>query len=181
MIAKRVCPMCQGTGIRMIQTSSMFGLLKKEVPSTCDHCNGQGYVLDMPTCKFCNGQGLVGNERDICRACNGTGKADSFAFIPRSQLKPGTIFERRCDKCGNATFELMSSVEEYKLTKSWEREEELRQVEMQERVKVRCTECAHTYTIPVDPELHQTLSSEEIVALEQIGVNLGFLNRPGAR
>ena len=165
----------------MIQTSSMFGLLRKEVPATCDHCNGKGYVVEMPSCKVCNGQGLVGNEREICRACNGTGKADSFAFIPRAQLKPGAIFDRRCDKCGGASFEVVSEVEEYKLTKSWEREEELRQIETHERVKVRCTECQHSYFIPVDPEMHKVLSSDELVALEQIGFNISSLHQQQLR
>jgi DnaJ-class molecular chaperone len=175
MVVKKECPFCQGTGVQMIQTASFLGLIKKEIPATCDHCSGLGYIVELPTCKFCEGQGLVGNERDVCRACNGTGKADAFAFVPSKMLKPGTIFQRRCDRCSGNTFEIMSGVEQFKLTKSWEREEELRQVEIVEKVKVRCTSCGQVYHIPIDPEWHQELESDMVSSLEDMGMNLNFL------
>jgi len=175
MISKKTCPWCQGSGIRMIPTSYLFGLLKREVPASCEHCNGTGYVIEMPPCRFCEGQGLVGNEREICRACNGTGKAGEFAMIPREKLKLGVVFARRCDKCGAGSFEIVTDIETKKLTKSWEREEELRQVEIIEQVKVRCVACGHSYHIPVDPEMHQELSDEDISRLESLGLNLSFM------
>lgn len=175
MIVKKTCPVCQGSGVCMIETSSFFGLLRKNIPATCDHCNGKGYIVETPACHFCEGQGLVGNERDICRACNGTGKVGTFGFIPRQRLKPGTHFERRCDECGASTFEIVSEVEDFKLTKTWEREEELRQVEILERVKVRCAACGQVYHIPLHKDLHQELSSEDLKALEDLGMNLSFM------
>ena len=179
MLKRQNCPYCDGTGVRMIQTSSMFGLLKKELPQTCENCNGRGIVVVFDTCRFCEGQGLVGNERDICRACNGTGHADVFAFIPRNILKPGVFFERRCDQCGHGKFELTSTIEEYKLTKSWEREEELRQVEVIERVKVRCCGCGQSYYIPLDPNWNGHVDSEQIGVLEDMGLNVSFLYGKG--
>lgn len=175
MLVKRTCPFCQGTGVRMVQTSSFLGLIKKEVPSTCDQCGGDGHIHEFSTCLFCEGQGLIGNEREICRACNGTGRVDTFGFIPRSLLKPSTLFERRCDQCGERTFEMVSGVEEHKMTRTWEREEELRQVEIVERIKVRCTSCGQNYHVPVNPDWHGELSPEAIGRLEDMGVNLTFM------
>ena len=182
MIAKKDCPFCQGTGVRMIQGSSLFGLLKKEIPAACENCDGTGQMVETPPCTFCDGQGLVGNEREICRSCNGTGHADSFGFIPLSRLHPGTLFDRRCDKCGEHTFEILTDIEKHKLTKTWEKEEELRQVEIIERVKVRCSACNHTYFIPIDAAdttWHQELTSEEMTILEDMGINLGFMYQKG--
>lgn len=175
MIVKKVCPYCNGSGVVIVQTSSFLGLIRKEVPSACDTCSGTGQVVEMPACSFCEGQGLVGNEREICRACNGTGRADAFGFIPRSRLKAGTLFERRCDKCGDRTFEIVSDIEVHKLTKSWEREEELRQVELIERVKVKCVACSQTYFIPIDANWHQEMTDDVLTVLEDIGMNLSFL------
>jgi DnaJ-class molecular chaperone len=174
MLIKKTCPFCQGTGIRMVQTSSMFGLLRKEIPTTCEECNGNGHVVELPSCPFCEGQGLVGNEREICRTCNGTGRVDAFGFIPRELLRPGTLFARRCDQCSEGTFEIVSNIEEHKMTRSWEREEELRQIEVVERVKVRCSSCGHSYHIPVSPEWHGKLTPEITGNLENMGVNLSF-------
>ena len=136
-------------------------------------------MIEMPPCGFCEGQGLVGNEREICRACNGTGKAGEFALIPRDRLMPGVLFARRCDKCGAGSFEIVTNIETKKLTKSWEREEELRQVEIIEQVKVRCDACGHSYYIPVDHEMHQELTTEEVSRLEGLGLNLSFMHRQG--
>jgi len=175
MIEERTCPYCDGSGITIIQTSSLLGLIKKEIPSSCENCGGRGKVYNIATCKFCEGQGLVGNESEICRACNGTGKIDVFSFIPRERLKPGVTFNRRCESCGHNVFEIRSEIESIKLTKSWEREEELRQIEMVERVKVRCTNCNNTYFIPVDEDTHQVLSPQQIAAAENMGMNLSFI------
>jgi DnaJ-class molecular chaperone len=175
MILKKVCPYCSGSGVLVVQTSSFLGLIKKEVPTSCNYCEGSGQVFEMPSCKFCDGQGLVGNEREICRACNGTGHADSFSFIPRDKLRPGTIFDRRCDQCGARSFEIQTAVEVHKLTKTWEREEELRQVELIERVKVRCVSCNHTYYIPIDKNSHQDMTDETLKTLEDYGMNLSFM------
>jgi len=175
MLEKETCPFCQGSGVRMIETSSMFGLVKKQVPVTCDQCEGTGYKVSLPECRFCEGQGLVGNEREICRACNGTGRIDSFGFIPREMLKPGVHFDRRCDQCGSDTFEIMSDVQEFKETRSWEREEELRQVDIVEKVKVRCNACGHNYHIPVNANWHVKVAPELEPEVERQGINLSFM------
>lgn len=175
MIVKKQCPFCLGSGIRMVQTASLFGLLKKEVPTTCENCGGSGFIVETPVCKICEGQGLVGNEREICRACNGTGRADSFAFIPRSRLKPGQVFERHCDQCAATKFEVVSGIEQHKQYRSWENEEELRQIEIVERVKVRCMACGEGYYIPVDDDLHSELTPELVGKLEEMGVNMTYL------
>jgi len=175
MIVKKSCPYCNGSGVVIVQTSSFLGLMKKETASGCSNCGGTGQVVETAPCRFCDGQGLVGNEREICRSCNGTGRADAFGFIPLSRLHVGTHFERRCDKCGSRSFEIVSEIETVKLTKTWEREEELRQVELVERIKVKCASCTQTYHIPIDRTWHQELSSEELRTLEDIGVNLSFM------
>lgn len=175
MLIERVCAFCQGTGIKTIQSSSFLGLIKKEIPATCEQCNGQGRVFEMSNCTFCEGQGLVGNESEICRACNGTGKVDGFSFIPKGKLKNGIAFNRRCESCGNNEFEIVGEIETVKLTKSWEREEELRQIEYVERVKVRCISCRNTYHIPIDKEQHQELTEDQIALLTKMGVNLAFM------
>jgi hypothetical protein len=179
MIVKKQCPFCQGSGVKLVQVSSFLGLIRRELPTTCDNCGGSGQLVEMPTCKVCEGQGLVGNERELCRVCNGTGRADNFAFIPRAKLQPGLMFERRCDDCGAMSFEIVSPLEERKLVKSWEREEELRQVEIVEQVKVRCVACGNSYYIPIDKEWHQELSGDEIGLLENVGVNLSFMYQRG--
>ena len=175
MITKKECPYCQGSGIILVQTSSLFGLFKKEISTTCQNCNGKGLVVETPMCKSCEGRGLVGNEREICRTCNGTGRADSFSFVPRSKIKQGLVFERRCDLCKANAFEIDSEIEQKKITKSWQREEELRQVEIIEQVKVHCTNCGQTYYIPLDQEWHQELSTEMIGDLEELGYNVSFM------
>jgi hypothetical protein len=175
MITMKDCPYCQGTGVRMIESSALFGLRRKATPVTCDNCNGKGRIVETPICDFCEGQGLVGNEREICRACNGTGHCESFGFIPKVKLRPGTLFERRCDKCGEHTFEIISEIEHQKLTKTWEREEELRQVEYIDRIKVRCISCSQNYFIPVSASWHHELSTEDVGKLEDLGINLSFM------
>lgn len=175
MLTKEQCEFCQGSGVRMIETSSLFGLIRKSIPASCDQCGGQGYRIVLPVCKFCGGQGLIGNEREICRACNGTGRCDAFGFIPRAMLQPGLIFDRRCDQCSERTFEIVSGIQEQKLMRSWEREEELRKVEYVEQVKVRCSSCGLTYFVPVNAEWHTEISDEEQRDLQDMGINLSFM------
>jgi hypothetical protein len=50
----------------------------------------------------------------------------------------------------------------------------LRQIEVVERVKVRCSSCGHSYHIPVSPEWHGKLTPEITGNLENMGVNLSF-------
>lgn len=177
MLIERGCPFCQSTGVTVVQTSSFLGLIKKEIPSNCTNCLGRGKTYEMPTCKFCNGQGLVGNESEVCWACNGTGKVDAFAAIPRDKLRPGTIFERRCANCSGHSMEIAGEIEVRKITKSWEKEEELRSVEMVEYVKVTCPACNSGYSIPLDDDLNQELNPDEIRRLEDLGMNLDFMYR----
>ena len=175
MLQKTACVSCAGSGIRMIETSSMLGLIKKQVPVTCEDCVGKGQVLEIPTCETCAGRGLLGNENEICRTCNGTGHLDSFALIPMELVQVGTVFARHCDRCKNDQFELVEPREQHRITRSWEAEEELRKVDMIERVKVKCTGCANTYYIPVDPRHHQPVPAELIPEIEDHGLSLSFL------
>ncbi len=175
VLIKKSCPFCQGTGVTMVLTSKFLGLIKKEIPSNCTNCAGVGMTYEMPTCKFCEGQGLVGNESEVCWGCNGTGKVGAFAAIPREKLIPGTIFQRRCSDCGSNSMEIEGEIEMRKLTKSWEKEEELRSIEMREYVKVKCPECNASYSIPLDKNLNKELPLDEIRRLEEIGINLDFM------
>jgi DnaJ-class molecular chaperone len=176
MLIRTSCPECAGSGVQIIQTSSLWGLRKRETPVTCEACRGSGESRVLPDCEYCDGRGLVGNENEICRACNGTGHIDAFAMIPRDLLQPGTIFGRRCDSCGNSMFILESGIESYKLNRSWEAEECLRQVEIIERVKVHCSSCPHSYFIQVAPGLHKDLDEAQVAQLEDLGLDMSFLN-----
>ncbi|MCC7478473.1 hypothetical protein IT575_08415 [bacterium] len=175
MLHKTACESCAGSGIRMIETSSLLGLLKKQVPITCEDCNGKGEVLEIPRCETCGGRGLLGNENEICRTCNGTGHLDSFALIPLELVQPGTTFARHCDRCKNDQFEIVSLKEQHRITRTWEAEEELRKVDIIDRVKVKCTGCSNTYYITVDPRHHLPVPVELIAELENQGLNLSFL------
>ena len=175
MLQKRTCPMCLGSGVRMVETSKLFGLLKRNVPATCEGCRGQGTYYETQPCEICEGQGLVGNESESCRACNGTGKADTFAFIPRRLLTPGTLFARRCESCPATQLEIVSEIEDFTIMKSWESEEELREKEIVNRVKVRCPECSHSYYIRLNPEWNQEIPEDQHQVLENLGFNLSFL------
>lgn len=175
MLHKTNCATCAGSGIRMIETSSMLGLIKKQVPVTCEDCAGKGLILEIPVCETCGGRGLLGNESEICRTCNGTGRIDSFAMIPLELVRTGTVFARHCDQCKNDMFEIVSDPEEHRVTRSWEAEEELRKADIQQRVKVKCTSCSNGYYITVDPRHHQQIPVELIPELEEHGINLSFL------
>lgn len=177
MLVRTSCPECAGSGVRIIQTSSLFGLKKRETPTTCDACHGTGEMKSLPLCSFCDGRGLVGNESELCRSCNGTGHIDNFALIPRELLVTGTEFERRCDRCGELSFRIESPLETVKLHRSWEVEESLRQYETIERVGVKCLSCGNKYSIQVDSNFHHKLDQASVTQLEELGLNLGFLFR----
>jgi len=168
MLLKEKCAECGGTGISFIETSSFLGLIKKQVPISCPTCGGKGYTLRPTPCKYCDGRGLIGNEKAVCRVCNGTGKADEFAWVPRSKLVPGTMFPRVCTFCRTRTsHEILTEVVVKERTVSWEEEDSLRQVHREEQVRVRCTECDDTYWLIVDPEAHPeelTPEMEEFLA-----------------
>jgi hypothetical protein len=175
MLQRSECQVCQGTGVLMVQTSAMWGLLSKTVPSPCGTCAGSGHSLALPACKICQGRGLVGNESEICRSCNGTGHIDSFAMIPLELLHPGTQFHRRCDSCGSGEFEIRSEIKSEKLYKTWDDAEEFRQYELVEKVAVSCTRCPNHYEITIDPAYHKVLDSDTAMELENLGLDLTFL------
>jgi len=111
-------------------------------------------------CGHCSGRGLLGNEQEICRLCNGTGNLDGFSEIPRAELRPGTTFIRKCDKCGSEVFEIGGEIETIKVQKSWGLEVELREYETRAQVKIRCLQCANSYTVPVNSAVHDKVSAE---------------------
>jgi RecJ-like exonuclease len=165
----------------MVQTSSMWGLMKRELPTTCEDCHGQGYTVDIPVCEICDGRGLVGNESEVCRSCNGTGKVDSFALIPLALLIPSTHFQRRCEQCGSDFFELRTPVQQKKIYRSWDPVEELREYELVDTVSVACTQCGNAYDIQVDPKYHQPLDPDAAAEFERLGLNLGYMYQPRAQ
>jgi len=163
-LIKETCEECGGSGVVFLQTSSFLGLIRKQVPATCSSCGGKGYHLTQPQCKYCEGRGLIGNEREVCRACNGTGYGDQFRWIPRSELKLGRTFQRNCLICKRkTTFEIITPIESKEEVVSWEEEESLRKRRTIERVKVQCNECHDSYWVEIDPDFHPELSelSEE--------------------
>jgi len=175
MLQRSECPMCIGTGVQMVQTSAMWGLVHRSVPTTCSHCHGQGHLIELPPCKICQGRGLVGNESEICRSCNGTGHIDAFAMIPAELIHPGTRFQRRCESCGSDEFEIRSEIKSEKLYKTWESTEELRDYELLEKVAVACTQCRNAYEIIVDPAFHKLIDPDTAQELERLGMDLSFM------
>ncbi len=160
MLVKETCKECSGTGIVFIETSSFFGMVKKQIPASCSACGGKGTVLKEPPCKFCNGEGLIGNEREICRVCNGTGYSDAFRWIPRNKLVPGTRFNRICSVCRSETIhEVITPIETIKITPRWE-EEMVSATMVRERVRVICTACSDSYYVDVDPDFHKEETDE---------------------
>jgi len=179
MLERTKCAECGGTGISFVETSAFLGLVKKQVPISCPSCGGKGYVLKLKPCAYCSGRGLVGNERELCRVCNGTGTADDFAWVPRSKLVPGTHFTRACQICHRRTsHEIMSGVESYEKTVTWEEEESLRQVQQVQRVRVRCTECDDSYWIAINPEAHPEERTED---MEEFLASLDSQDEHGAQ
>jgi hypothetical protein len=179
MLQRSECRVCQGTGVQMIQTSSMLGLVHRSVPTACGTCAGTGFSTTLPTCKICQGQGLVGNESEICRSCNGTGHVDAFALIPAELLRAGIHFHRRCDHCGTDDFEVRSEIKREKMYKTWDDAEELRQFDYVERIAVACTRCSNHYDITIDPAYHKAIDSETAMELERLGLDLSFLFQAG--
>src|SRR4030042_1907052 len=146
MIQKDKCAECGGTGLVFVETSSFLGLIKKQVPISCPACGGKGYTLKIAPCKYCEGRGLIGNEKSICRVCNATGTVDDFAWVPRSKLTPGNVFQRKCQIRRQRTSpEILTEIAEHTRTITWEEEYSLRQTRVEERVQVRCTEGGDTY------------------------------------
>lgn len=175
MLRRQVCGECSGSGVVVIETKQLWGLMSKETPTSCTDCGGRGSSWELEQCSFCEGRGLMGNESEVCRSCNGTGHADTFAFIPRELLTAGMEFQRRCERCNNHTFRLASDVRQQKIVRSWDAIEELRQVEYKEACDVECTGCGHRYMILVDPRWHVRLEQEHYAVLEDRGFDLGFL------
>ncbi len=160
MLIKENCKECSGTGLVFIETTSFFGILKKQIPMSCASCGGKGIILREPPCKFCNGEGLIGNEREICKVCNGTGYSDEFRWIPRRKLVPGTTFSRTCGICRRRTsHEIVTDIERVEVKPRWE--EDLGQkVYIRERIKVACKECRDSYFVDIDPDFHQEETEE---------------------
>jgi DnaJ-class molecular chaperone len=170
MLVNDKCNECGGTGISFIESSSFLGLIKKQVPINCPSCGGKGFTLKMPACKYCHGRGLLGNEREICRVCNGTGSGDDFAWVPRSRLKAGNTFQRVCQVCRKKTVhEIMTDIVHQAQVVSWEEEEGLRKTQTTERVQVRCSQCSDMYWVTVNPDMHPdetTPEMEEFLAMQ---------------
>jgi len=175
-LIKEKCGDCDGTGVVFVETTSFLGLVRKHQPVSCSACGGKGHRLTQPQCKYCDGRGLIGNEREVCRVCNGTGYGDQFRWIPRSQLQPDRAFERSCMVCRRRTVhEITTPIQAKVEVVSWEEEEALRQKRTVERVKVACTECGDAYWIEIDPDFHPELS--ELSDEEQRSLEENFLIR----
>lgn len=170
MLVNEKCTECGGTGVSFIESTSFLGLIKKQVPISCPTCGGKGYSLRMPACIYCHGRGLIGNERDVCRVCNGTGTGDDFAWVPRSRLKTGGAFQRVCQVCRRRTVhEILTDIVQQATVVTWEEEESLRRTQTTERVQVRCSQCSDTYWITINPNLHPnetTPEMEEYLAIQ---------------
>ncbi len=163
MLVNDKCVECGGTGVSFIEASSFLGLIKKQVPINCPSCGGKGYSLKMPSCKYCRGRGLIGNEREVCRVCNGTGSGDDFAWVPRSRLKAGHSFQRVCQVCRRRTsHELLTDIIQQSTVVTWEEEESLRRTQTTERVQVQCSQCNDTYWIIVNPDMHPNETTPEM-------------------
>lgn len=160
MFVKEKCKDCAGSGIVYMQMSSFFGIVKKQIPMSCSTCGGKGYILKEPPCKFCNGEGLVGNEREVCRVCNGTGYSDEFRWIPRRKLTKGTTFQRVCSICKRKTIhEILTEIETVKVVPRWS-EGNAEKAFLRERVKVGCRECHDSYYVDIDPDFHKEETEE---------------------
>jgi len=150
-----VCPECDGHGVHYYTETKFFGLVKTQVAYQCSKCNGTGKLQGEPFCPVCDGAGLIGNEREICRTCNGTGTGDGFRHIPRVSLVSGTTFGRRCDRCkGETLHELVSDIESKVIMTTWEKNEWERAKEEFERIKLECTMCGRSYQARLDKYYH---------------------------
>ncbi|MCD6118569.1 hypothetical protein J7K50_01895 [bacterium] len=150
-----ICPECDGNGVLFYTEKKLWGLIKNQVAYQCTVCEGTGKVRGEPLCPICGGAGLIGNEREICRTCNGTGTGDGFRHLTREQLVKGTTFNRRCDRCKAETLhELTSDIEHKVITTTWEKNEWQRSKEEFERIKIECTMCGNSYFAPLDKYYH---------------------------
>jgi molecular chaperone DnaJ len=58
----KTCPVCQGSGEVKSVSRSVFGQFVNI--TTCNNCNGEGVVVDVP-CKKCMGEGRINDESTI--------------------------------------------------------------------------------------------------------------------
>lgn len=150
-----ICPKCEGQGVLYYTTTKFFGLVKNEVAYACTECEGRGRVRGEPFCPVCDGAGLIGNERELCRTCNGTGTGDEFRHVPRGMLSEGNTFSRRCDKCKAETLhEFVTDIETKVITTTWEKDEWKRQKDEFERIKIECSVCGQSYYAKLDKYFH---------------------------
>lgn len=164
----KTCESCFGTGQQSIEQKSFLGLVRKTIEIQCPDCGGTGKIYVKPKCSTCEGRGLLGDASQICPACNGTGYHDDFGLIPRTEIKPGKKFKRRCPNCQvNAWFEILSDIERKEKIISWEADESLRQREYFDQVEITCTECNYRYTVPIDKNYHKALGDREEASSEQ--------------
>ncbi len=149
------CPECEGKGWIAVEHRRWFGLKTDIVSEPCPECGGSGEVEAFVPCSICDGQGLLGETSDVCPTCNGKGTCDEFGLVPRSQLKPGTSFTRRCRFCHNfARHTIVSEIMERQRNITWEKDESLRKVETFEVIRIRCESCGHEEDIRLDPNYH---------------------------
>jgi DnaJ-class molecular chaperone len=149
------CKECAGQGVLYYTETKLFGLVKNQVAYQCQKCGGTGKIRGEPSCPICDGAGLIGNEREICRTCNGTGSGDGFRHIPRQSLVQGTTFSRRCERCKAETLhEFVSDIETKVITTTWEKNEWERSKDEFERIKIECTMCGRSYFARLDKYYH---------------------------
>ena len=162
MYIDKECPQCIGRGVTSRRVKALLGLIQRNASATCSLCHGQGRVLTRVSCSNCGGRGLLGNEQQLCRLCNGTGKLDGFSEIPCEELKPGTTFIRSCDKCDGEVFEIAGDVEAIKVQKSWGLEAELQEYEIREQIRIRCLQCANGYYVPINEAIHNKSEADQV-------------------
>ena len=149
------CAECHGHGVQYYSVKRFFGLIKEQVAYACTSCGGSGKIKGEPYCPICDGAGLIGNERELCRTCNGTGTGDGFRHMPRAQLVTGNTFSRRCDKCkAESLHEFSSDIETQVITTTWEKDELKRLKEEFERIKIECSVCGQSYYAKLDKYYH---------------------------
>lgn len=167
---EEICEDCDGHGVHYYEVKKFFGLIKNEVAYTCTSCNGMGNVSGEPYCPICEGAGLIGNERELCRTCNGTRTGDEFRKVLRKDLVQGNTFLRKCEKCKAETLhEFLAGIESKVITTTWEVNEWERSKETFERIKIECTMCGENYRAPLDQYYHSEkgFEPEEDVVKEE--------------
>ncbi|MDD7408801.1 MAG: molecular chaperone DnaJ [Anaerovoracaceae bacterium] len=83
--AKKVCPVCQGSGQTRTQRQTPFGMMANV--TTCSRCGGTGQVIDKP-CPKCGGTGEVKKEVTI-EVSIPAGVDDQSVVSVRGQGGPG--------------------------------------------------------------------------------------------